>query len=162
MDIYFIRHADAVPQGENGIDCDEKRTLSEEGWKQAGNLGRAFKKRGIVLDTIITSPLARAQQTAVQLRTTLELAESQVETCDELAPGGRPKRLAREINGLQGNSIAVIGHQPDLGLYAGWLLGEKEVQINFAKGGAALIHAEGSYTKGAGTLIWLITPDWLE
>jgi hypothetical protein len=36
------------------------------------------------------------------------------------------------------------------------------VQINFAKGGAALIHAEGSYTKGAGTLIWLITPDWLE
>jgi len=162
VDIYLIRHADALPQGANGIDCDEKRTLSDEGWKQAGNLARALKKRGIVLDTIVTSPLARAQQTALQLRTVLELSEAQVEICDDLAPGGRPKRVAREVNGRAGNSIALVGHQPDLGYYAGWLLGEKEVQINFAKGGAALIHVEGSFTKGAGTLIWLITPEWVE
>jgi phosphohistidine phosphatase len=161
MEIYLIRHADAIPQGAQGTQNDEERTLSEAGWKQAANLGKAFKKLGIKIDTIVTSPLARAQQTALQIRTTLDMTEAQVETRDELAPGGRPKKVARCVNGRPGNSIAIVGHQPDLGLYASWLLGEKGVQVLFAKGGAALIHTEGAFAKATGELVWLITPDWV-
>jgi len=160
MDIYLIRHADALPTGISGIDTDEQRPLSEEGWKQAANLGKTFKKLGITFDTIVTSPLARTQQTALQLRTMLELTESQVETRNELAPGGRPRKLARYMNGLTGQSIAMVGHQPDLSLYAGWLLGDKMIPIAFAKGGAALIRIDGTFGKAAGTLVWLVTPAW--
>lgn len=161
MDIYLIRHADALPLGANGIATDEERPLTEDGWKQASNLGKAFQRLGITLDGIVTSPLVRAQQTAVQLRTILGLADTQLVTTDELAPGGRSKKLARVLNGLQGNSFAVIGHQPDLSMYAAWFLGEKEVQVHFAKGAAAYIHFDDAIIKGAGTLMWLVPPAWL-
>jgi phosphohistidine phosphatase len=160
MDIYLVRHADALPQGVNNIHSDEERPLSEIGWKQAAQLGKALKKMGVVLDTLLCSPLVRAQQTALQLRTVLELPESAIETRDELAPGGRPKKVARCMNGLPGASIGLVGHLPDVGIYAGWLLGNKELAIQFDKCGAALIHVEGAIAKGAGTLIWLITPQW--
>ncbi len=162
MDIYLIRHADAVPQGENGISTDEERPLSDLGWKQASNLGLAFKKHGVVIDTILCSPLVRAQQTALQLRTLLGLSEDQVETREELAPGGRAKKLARCLNGLSGNGVAVVGHQPDMSVYAGWLLGDKLIPIHFEKCGAAYIRADGPAGKGGGELVWLITPEWAE
>lgn len=162
MDLYLVRHADALPQGANGIATDEERPLSDEGREQAMRLGRAFKKRHIALDLIVTSPLVRTVQTAAELRVALDLTDQQIETREELAPGGRPKKLVRYLNGLQANSIALVGHQPDLGLYAGWLMGEKEVQINFTKSGVAYIRVEGSPAKGAGVLMWLVNPDWME
>ena len=162
MDIYIIRHADASPLGANGIQCDEDRPLSERGWKEAALLGKGLKKRGISLDLIVTSPLVRAAQTAEKLRTIYEMSEQQIETRDELAPGGRPKKLARYLNGLSANTVALVGHQPDLSIYAGWLIGEKEVGIDFAKAGVALVRAEGSAAKGSCVLMWLVTPEWLE
>lgn len=162
MDLYLIRHADALPQGADGINTDEERPLSSEGFLQAKKLGGAFKKHKLAFDLIVSSPLVRAQQTASELRQVLELTEHQMETREELAPGGRAKKLVRYLNGLQATSIALVGHQPDLGKYAAWLIGEKEVQIHFAKAGAAYVRIEGPPGKGSGVLLWLITPDWLE
>ena len=116
MDLFFIRHADALPQDNTSIKCDEERPLSEKGWSQASKLGAAFKKRRIVLDLLVSSPLVRAEQTATSLRTVLELSPSQIETRNELSPGGRPKKLARYLNGLQANAVGLVGHQPDLSL----------------------------------------------
>jgi phosphohistidine phosphatase len=162
MDIYLVRHAAAVARGADGIATDEERPLSEEGWKQAASLGRVFKKRGIIPEMVVTSPLVRAVQTAKELCTVLELTDRHIETRDELAPDGRPKKLARYLNGLPWQSVILVGHQPDLGSCAGWLLGNKEMQIDFAKGGAAMIRVEGSVTKGGGMLMWLIGPMWIE
>jgi phosphohistidine phosphatase len=162
MDLYLVSHGDALPQGIGGIESDEERPLSEEGRAKSLSLGRALRKRGIVFDLIVCSPLLRAVQTAAELRTVFELSEQQVETREELAPGGRPKKLVRYLNGSQASSIVLVGHQPDLSKYAGWLMGEKDVQINFAKSGAALIRIEGTPAKGNGVLMWLVTPEWLE
>ncbi len=162
MDIYIIRHADALPLGANGIRNDEDRPLSERGLKESVLLGKGLKRRGITLDLIVTSPLVRSAQTATQLRTIYQLSEQQMETRDELAPGGRPRKLARYLNGLSANTVALVGHQPDLSMYAGWLIGEKEAAINFAKAGVALVRLEGPAAKGAGVLMWLVTPEWLE
>jgi phosphohistidine phosphatase len=162
VDIYIIRHADALPLGANGIQSDEDRPLSETGKKQAVLVANALKKRGIALDLIVTSPLVRAAQTAVQLRTTYKMSEQQMETRDELSPGGRPKKLARYLNGLSANSVALVGHQPDVSMYAGWFIGEKDVALQFAKAGIAMVRVEGSAAKGSGVLMWLVTPEWLE
>jgi len=160
MNLILIRHADALPIGANGSTCDEDRPLSDEGWKQAADLGNAFLKRKITFDLIISSPLVRTMQTTLKIQKVLGIPDSLVEARDELAPGGRPKKLARCLNGLQGSSIALVGHQPDLSLYAGWMIGEKDVQLQFAKGGAALIQIDGSVAKFGGLLRWLITPEW--
>ena len=80
--------------------------------------------------------------------------------CDELAPGGKRRRLARFINELGADQAALIGHQPDLGEFAAWLIGSKKAQIDLAKAGVACIHCEQRLDKGEGTLGWLVTPDW--
>jgi phosphohistidine phosphatase len=162
MDIYLIRHADALPTGSANVKKDEERPLSEEGWKQAACLGRALKARGAVPELIVSSPLVRSLQTATELRTIFDLSDQHVVTRGELEPGGRPKKLARYLNGLPWTKVALVGHQPDLGYYAGWLIGEKKVHILFEKGGAALIRTEGSIAKGSGALVWLVTQEWAE
>lgn len=162
MDLYIIRHSEALPVGANGIECDEDRPLSESGCKESKRVGLALKNRGISLDLIVTSPLVRAAQTAANLRNAFHLSEEQVETRDELAPGGRPKKLARYLNGLSVSNVALVGHQPDLGMYAGWLIGEKDIALQFAKTGVAMVRLEGSAGKGTGVLMWLVTPEWLE
>jgi phosphohistidine phosphatase len=159
MDVYLIRHAEALPIGELGVQSDEERPLSDLGWKQAADVARVFKKLKIHLDMIATSPLVRAHQTAQQLRTSLSLTDAQVEVRDEVAPGKTPKKLARALNGLQGNKIAVVGHMPDISDTAGWMLGEKTVSIHFSKASVAHIRFEDAVLKGGGTLMWLITPE---
>ena len=57
-------------------------------------------------------------------------------------------------------SVAVVGHQPDLGQLAGWLIGARKAQIDLAKAGVAHIAFDPEPRKGAGTLVWLVTPEW--
>ncbi len=49
---------------------------------------------------------------------------------------------------------------PDLGLYAGWLIGSSKTQLDLAKSGVACIHFEDEPGKGAGALTWMLTPQW--
>src|SRR5262249_29784833 len=64
MDLYLIRHAEAVALGEQGIADDADRPLTEAGVKEARALGRELRRRGMTLDKLVTSPLLRAKQTA--------------------------------------------------------------------------------------------------
>jgi phosphoserine phosphatase len=64
VDLYLIRHADALALGERGITSDEERPLSEVGERQADAAARALQSRGILFDRLFTSPLVRARQTA--------------------------------------------------------------------------------------------------
>ena len=64
MELYLIRHADALALGERGISEDAERPLSEKGEDQARAAAAALRKRGIELDRLYTSPLLRAHQTA--------------------------------------------------------------------------------------------------
>ena len=82
-------------------------------------------------------------------------------TREELTPGGRVREVARFLNSLNEQSVAIVGHQPDLSRYCAWLIGNKQVRIAFAKAGAALIRTEGMIQKGSGELIWLVTPEWV-
>jgi phosphohistidine phosphatase SixA len=56
--------------------------------------------------------------------------------------------------------MALVGHQPDLGFYAGWLIGSKSAQVDLAKAGVARITCDDKPGKGRGMLIWLVTPEW--
>ncbi len=59
MDLYLIRHADALALGERGITDDAERPLSEQGESQAQTVGKVLHRQGVALDNIVTSPLLR-------------------------------------------------------------------------------------------------------
>tara|TARA_B100000401_G_C52453964_1_gene553348 strand:+ start:71 stop:628 length:558 start_codon:yes stop_codon:yes gene_type:complete len=66
--LIFIRHAYAPGSGDpsnfNLNDCLTQRNLSENGKKQAQNIGKFFKKNKIKLDKVFSSEWCRCKETA--------------------------------------------------------------------------------------------------
>ena len=161
MDLYLIRHADALALGERGNTQDSERPLSDKGYAQAKLLGAWMQRKGIALDQIFTSPLLRAHQTAEGMVASLS-SPPPLQPCPELAPGEKPKRLAKVLRRWGAEKAALVGHIPDLPAFAAWLIGSKRAQIDLAKAGIAYINVADKPCKGGGVLVWLVTPDWLQ
>jgi len=162
MELYLIRHADAVTLGEGGIIEDAARPLTPKGEAQARFLGDGLARWGIRLEVLLTSPLVRARQTADGIAQHLTRPAPEVRLCEDLAPGGKRRRLARGLKDIGKKAIGVVGHQPDLGEFAAWLIGSKKAQIDFAKAGVANIVCDEEPGKGEGRLVWLAGPEWFE
>jgi phosphohistidine phosphatase len=160
MDIYLIRHADAVPVGQAGLAADEDRFLSEEGKAAVKALAAALQRHHVQFDKIVTSPLVRARQTAEGLMLAWGRSAADLHLGKDLVPGGKRVKLARFLRRLGGKSIALVGHQPDLGDFASWLIGSKKAHIDLAKAGVAYIMSADAPGKGSGSLVWLATPAW--
>ncbi|MBY0459576.1 MAG: histidine phosphatase family protein [Gemmataceae bacterium] len=163
MTLYLIRHAEAVDLGAPGVSGtlrDFDRPLTPGGRAQALALALAFARRGVGVDAVAASPLVRAHQTAVDLLGVWHPGE-RVVTCDLLAPDRlKPAKLSEFLAELPGRRVAAVGHMPELGCYAEWLLGAAEGSIPLAKAAAACIEFKGGPAKGAGKLQWLVTPEW--
>jgi phosphohistidine phosphatase len=160
VDLYLIRHADALALGERGVTEDEARPLSEKGEGQAQAAARALQRVGITFDRLLTSPLLRARQTAELMLKTWDQSTSVVETCDALAPGTKPRKLSRFLIKQEGERFGLVGHMPHLAEVAAWLVGSKKAQIEIAKAGVAYLHCGDAPGKGLAVLQWLVTPDW--
>jgi phosphohistidine phosphatase len=162
MQLYVIRHGEAVERGLNGAERDEDRPLTEEGRAQSRAVGQALRLLGVKLDALLTSPLVRARQTAEEVLGQWPDHRPDPVDCEELEPGKRKRKLLRELLAVGGEAVAVVGHNPDLSELLGWLLGEKEMGVDLAKAGVARIDFDGPPNKGSGSLVWLVTPAWCE
>ncbi len=161
MNLYVIRHADAAPLGEGGVTRDEERPLTAKGVDQARQVAVGLQKGGIRPALLLTSPLRRARQTAEEMLQHWQPPVPGLQVCDELAPGGSRRKLARLLATLGVDPIGVVGHQPDLGRLIGWLIGSKKTQIDLAKAGVAFLSCADNPGKGSAALVWMVTPERL-
>jgi phosphohistidine phosphatase len=160
MDLYLIRHADALALGERGITEESERPLSEQGENQARLLGKGMQRRGLAFDKIVTSPYLRARQTTEGLLGAWSTPPEK-HVCADLVPDGKPKKAAAFLSKLGGERVALVGHMPQLGEMTAWLIGSRKVHIDLAKAGVAHVVCKSEVEKGAGALIWLVTPEWV-
>jgi phosphohistidine phosphatase len=112
--LVLIRHADAAPGSP-----DELRDLTPEGHEQARRLGEQLRVDGIEPDAVLSSPLLRARETAA------DLGFGAPEPRDELAPGATAEDVRAAVAG-RGETVIVVGHQPDCGQIAAALSGGPE------------------------------------
>lgn len=103
MRLVIVRHAEAGPGTP-----DELRTLTPAGREQARELGRRLREEGLQPDAVLSSPLLRARETAAAL------ALGEPEADERLAPGATPDDI-REAARDHGETVLVVGHQPDCG-----------------------------------------------
>jgi phosphohistidine phosphatase len=103
MRLVIVRHAEAAPG-----DPDELRSLTAQGREQARALGELLRAVGVEPDVVVTSPLLRAHETA----SALQLGEPEVD--ERLAPGASPEDV-RDVVWGRGETVVVVGHQPDCG-----------------------------------------------
>src|SRR5207248_7252438 len=116
---------------------DEHRPLSEPGKAERRRLAEALRRREVRPGRVETSPLARARQTAEELLAAWPDPKPGLVVCEHLAPGGKRRKLTKFLRQLGDESLAVVGHEPDLSLYVAWLIGGKKAQVQVAKTGVA-------------------------
>lgn len=160
MHLYLIRHAEAVDLTHAQVRADAERFLTDMGQVQARRLGAWFRRRGVRLSAILTSPMVRARQTADGILAELPQPSPVLVEVEEIAGEMRPKRVLPKIRELGEDPAALIGHQPTLGRFLGWLIGDRKVRLHFDKGGIALLEVS-EWAKGGAELRWLVTHDWL-
>ena len=123
MDLILWRHAEA----EEGVN-DLARELTPKGRKQAERVAEWLRARLPARFVLVSSPAARAQQTAEALGTPKQ--------DEELAPGAPVSAILKAAGWPDGKSpVVLVGHQPDLGQAAAWLVAGSSGGLSIKKGG---------------------------
>ncbi len=159
MLVYLVRHAIAVPRDSvAGLD-DASRPLTDKGIDRMRRSVRGLDKLNVSIEEIWTSPLLRARQTADILAESRHF-NGHSKTVNALAPGGDLNLLVRDLRQAgRTTSIALVGHEPDMGELATLLLtGLTASVIPFKKGGVACIEIDDLSPPIRGELLWLLTP----
>ncbi len=124
MELILWRHADA----EEGTP-DLARKLTSKGRKQAERMGEWLRDRLPEHYRLLSSPAARAQETAHAL-------QSQFDVVKALAPGASVPALLKAAGWPAGKGIVIlVGHQPDLGRAAAYLVSGKDAAWPIKKAG---------------------------
>jgi phosphohistidine phosphatase len=124
MDLILWRHAEAE-EGEP----DLARELTPKGEKQAQRIAQWLLQRLPAKFILLSSPAARAQQTA-------EALGVPVKTVKDIAPGAAVSAILKAANWPeQKGAVVLVGHQPDLGRAAAFLLAGAQTQVSIKKGG---------------------------
>ncbi|MFY9610135.1 MAG: phosphohistidine phosphatase SixA [Blastocatellia bacterium] len=162
MELYLIRHALAQQLGLKNDFTDEKRTLTSEGRERMREAARGLRKLGVQLDLLLTSPLVRAVETAEIVADAMGFSKKEIIPTDKLAPGGSADDLFAEIKSHSVESVALVGHQPDLGeMMAKILQTRGKLSIDLKKGSVCCINVVETVPSLRGELVWLMTPKQL-
>jgi len=124
MIIHVVRHAEAIDRSSDI--SEEYRYLTRRGRMRFRKTAKVLRKAGIAPELILTSPLIRAVQTADILAEGLR-HQGELQVARLLSPGFRPAALDELLAGFGSvGEIALVGHEPDLGLLARALLNVEE------------------------------------
>lgn len=154
LELYLLRHADAGdPMAWQGDDAE--RPLSGKGRRQARRVGRWLADLGRRPDAILTSPKARALQTATIVGASLDLEPM----IDARLAGPLDHGVIAELVAeypLPGRRLMLVGHDPDFSAMASSLSG---APVTLRKGALARIDLDGAAGVASGSLRWLIPAD---
>jgi len=154
MDLYFLRHGDALGKEEWKGD-DNARALSDEGVACMRREAKTLVGLSLGISLILSSPLARAVKTAEIVAAALGLKDS-LRTDKRLAPGFDPPAL-REIlaDHAEVGALMLVGHEPDFSETIADCIGGGRVECK--KGGLARLDITDTL-RPRGSLVWLLPP----
>jgi phosphohistidine phosphatase len=154
MQLLFLRHGPAEPKSEWSGD-DEDRPLTAEGRHVIHEVACSLQQQGLRPGVILTSPLARARQTADIVADCLAAPEM-VRADKRLAPGFGMKHLEKLLRDHDDTEIVMfVGHDPDISELVRELTGARRLAVR--KGGLAQIELPDRKDL-KGRLISLLVP----
>jgi phosphohistidine phosphatase len=157
MNLYIVRHAEAEKQAESG--GDDGRRLTVRGRERTREAAAGMRAMGLRFSAILTSPLARAAETAdiiaaayandppPQVLPALSGAVTPADALAALGPFSRREHLL------------IVGHEPQLSGLVSMLLGGAGdvVHVRMKKGACVAIELPNRFERGAGELHWMMT-----
>ncbi len=159
--IFLLRHGIAADPSPKMSDAE--RALTADGVLKTAAVGRGLAELRVAPDVVLSSPLRRAQETAHLVAEILNPTVT-VEIYPPLAPGHSPEDVLKGLHAFRrSGQLLMVGHQPDLGILASYLLTGTTslVPLPFKKAGAAAFSVGGVPPRAAATLEWFLTPTQL-
>ena len=158
MLLYLMRHAETEHDPpKSTMRTIEELHLTPNGRLWTGKLVSLVEKElGFRPDRILSSPLARAKETAAIARDTLNL-KAEVEYEESLRADGNIKDVYAAVRKQGVESIALVSHIPIINQMFANLL-RADSNIGLYSGAIACIRVKGSPGKGKGMLLWMVPP----
>ena len=163
MRLLVVRHAIAEdPEAfARSHKDDSTRPLTPDGRRKMERTALGLKELVPELDVLAASPYKRALETAEIIAAAY--GGLSVERVPDLAPGAGVDRVVSWLAERHARgSVAVVGHEPDLGqLVCALLASTNGPFLELRKGAACLLELSGPVTRGAATLDWFLGPKHL-
>lgn len=159
--LYVMRHGIAAEPAPGVSDAD--RALTAEGVEKTRRVAVGLQKLGVKPELIVSSPLRRAEETARLVGDVLAHRVT-IEFCPPLAGGFSAEDIVKSLRPYRSvGELLLVGHQPDLGDLASYLLtgSAKLAPLPFKKAGVAAITLGAIPPRSAGMLEWFLTPSQL-
>lgn len=156
MNLYFLRHAIAVPQGTPEYKRDEERPLTKDGARKMKAIAEGMRELDLHFDRILSSPYVRARQTAEIVG---KVFRQEVEFWRSLIPTANPRQLVANLVRVPEGNLLLVGHEPHLSEFISLLIsGSHETQIELKKGALCKLRSEDLSYGRCATLEWLLAP----
>ena len=155
MHLWLVRHAVAAERDEfDGPDSE--RPLTAKGRRRFRKFCNWLARQTPMPQSVISSPLVRADETAVILAKASGIKKPAVQFTDLLAPGVDVIELVRFVRDQPADRIALVGHEPDMSTILAQLVGGGGYR--FGKGFVASVEFDSAPAAGDGRLCWLVGP----
>lgn len=156
MELYLLRHGVAGQHGDPRYPNDADRPLTKKGRNKLRAQLTGLEAFNVRPNVVITSPLARAQQTAEVVVEGLGLTDRLV-VDNRLAPGATTSGVIEILANYQDRAqVMLVGHEPDFSQVAAELSGGNG-EIWLRKGGLIRVDLD-SIAGRHGVLRWLLEP----
>ncbi|MBM9578235.1 phosphohistidine phosphatase SixA [Leptospira sp. 201903070] len=159
MKIIIARHGEAEPISPDGT--DRSRPLTPKGVVDVQKMARFFQV-GFKVTKIYHSPYRRTTDTA-KIYTDILHPEQETESLEDLEAGQDMSRVCPLIKSFSNSdTILIVGHSPDVSIFAEKLLGIGGVgkSFLFSPGSALAVNVPREKFLD-GQIIWFLCPDFL-
>src|SRR5258708_38444872 len=115
MNLFILRPGLAGEPGDPAYKSDSERPLTAKGCRKLRDVTDAMKALELDFDLILSSPYARAKQTAEVVAEAFG-AEKKLELSDSLTPGGSARELIELLKRRTPapQNVLLVGHEPNL------------------------------------------------
>jgi phosphohistidine phosphatase len=159
MNIYILRHGLAEEPGSADYPDDADRPLTSDGARKLWKIADGMKALGLKFNLILSSPFARARQTAEIVAQAFNVREK-LEFSDTLKPDGDQSALIEVLSHRnQVDNALLVGHEPYLSSLISMLIsGDGRASVVMKKAGLCKISADSLKSGRCASLRWLLTP----
>jgi phosphohistidine phosphatase len=157
MILYVLRHAQAEGKAEQG--GDEARRLTPRGRDKMRSAAAGLRALRLRFDAIITSPFARAAETA-DIVAAAYANDPPPQVLPALAGGFSPAEAVAALAPFaRYDHLMIVGHEPQLsGVVSLLLSGSSEVvHLDFKKGGCIALELSNRLERGGAELLWMLS-----
>ncbi len=150
--LILMRHGEAGEADSRRWPDDRQRPLTDAGRREHARVAEALRRMGVRFDRLLSSPLARARETAEITARAYGVPASRADRAARATTPSRPRR-SRAWPRVEATALLCVGHEPTLSRLAGLLTSrDGSARVEMAKSGVAVIECAGPVAPGRGVL----------